>query len=46
MKRLDVVIMTIMFYRWDKYMRNSNVSKVISWYIEHTQICNSSTSRV
>ena len=30
MKRLNVVIMTIMFHRWDKYMRNSNVSKVIS----------------
>ena len=30
MKRLNVVIMTIMFHRWDKYRRNSNVSKVIS----------------
>ena len=29
-KRLNVVIMTIMFHRWDKYRRNSNVSKVIS----------------
>ena len=30
MKRLNVVIMTIMFRRWDKNWRNSNVSKVIS----------------
>ena len=30
MKRLNVVIMTIMFHRWDKHRRNSNVSKVIS----------------
>ena len=30
MKRLNVVIMTIMFHRWDKYRRNGNVSKVIS----------------
>ena len=29
-KRLNVVIMTIMFHRWDKHRRNSNVSKVIS----------------
>ena len=29
-KRLNVVIMTIMFHRWDKNRRNSNVSKVIS----------------
>ena len=43
MKRLNVVIMKIMFHRWDKYGRNSNVSKVISWFIEHMQICNSST---
>ena len=27
MKRLNVEIMTIMFHRWDKYNRNSNVSK-------------------
>ena len=30
MKRLNVVIMTTMYYRRDKYMSNSNVSKVIS----------------
>ena len=42
-KRLNVVIMTIMFHIWDKYRRNSNVSKVISSFIEYTQICNSST---
>ena len=28
-KRLNVVIMTIMFHRWDMYRRDSNVSKVI-----------------
>ena len=27
MKRLNVEIMTFMFHRWDKYNRNSNVSK-------------------
>ena len=32
MKRLNVVIMTIMFHRWDMYRRNSYVSKVISWF--------------
>ena len=30
MKRLNVVIMTIMFHRWNKYRRNSDVSKVVS----------------
>ena len=43
MKRLNVVIMTIMSHRWDMYGRNINASKVISSFIEHTQICNSST---
>ena len=43
MKRLNVVIMTIMLHRWDKYWRDSNVSNVIFKSIEHTQICYSST---
>ena len=43
MKRLNVVIMTIMFDSWDKHGRNSNVSKVISQFIEHTQNCSIST---
>ena len=42
-KRLNVAIMTTMFHRWDKHRRNSNVSKVISKFMEHTQICNIST---
>ena len=30
-----MVIMTIMFHRWDKYMRNSNVSPMLfSMYIK------------
>ena len=30
MKRLNAVIMTIMFHRWHKNRMDSNVSKVIS----------------
>ena len=43
MKRLNMVMIIIMFYRCDKYGRNSNVSKVISLFVEHILICNSST---
>ena len=43
MKALNVVIMTIMFHIWDKYGRDGYVSKVISSFIEHTNICNGST---
>ena len=43
MKRWNVVIMTIMFHRWDKYERINNVSMVIYKHVERTQICNRST---
>ena len=42
-KRLNVVIMTIAFHRWDKYRRNGNVGMVISYFMEHARLCNSST---
>ena len=35
-----MAMMTITLHGWEKLRRNSNVSKVISYFIEHTQMCN------